>query len=1728
MKHLFSFIFCLFALAALSTSARAQAVSSAAFGSTVAVYSGHTTVRERVDAGVNERIELWNRTWIVSPSGQVYSNTDHWGFNAPDGYAATTITFNETGRWSYWASDGGSIDNFVYGDSASDWYIWPHNPPNGVGYGGWGRRLTSYIDIGTANNAPTITWTATPGTVGSGQSYSVTAHGHDADGNLTQVNIWKNGVGFAFAGGGNGTDGDSGNSTSDGGPTTITFTANAVDSDGATSATISQTVTITAANSAPTIAWTATPGSVASGQSYTVTAHGHDVDGNLTQVNIWKNGVGFAFAGGGNGTDGDSGNSTSDIGPATITFTANAVDSNGVSSGTISQTVSIGAPPSVSASISVSPSSATAPGSVTVTWSSANATAVSVAGTGLASSSASGSQAVGGLSTGSHTFTITAQGPGGPVTQAATVTVNPPANTAPTITWTSTPGTVASGQSYTISAHGHDADGNLTEVNIWKSGSAFAFAGGGNGTDGDSGNSSTDTGPQSVTYTADAVDSNGARSGTISQSVTINAPPTVSASISASPATGTAPGSTTISWSSANATAVSVSGNGLTSSATSGSQAVSGLPVGTHTYTVIAQGAGGPVTQSATFTVGPPANTLPTISWNTTPGTIASGQSYTISAHGHDADGNLTEVNIWKNGSAFAFAGGGNGTDGDSGNSSADTGPQSVTYTADAVDSNGARSGTISQNVTINAPPTVSASISASPATGTAPASTTISWSSANATAVSVSGNGLTSSATSGSQTVSGLPVGTHTYTVTAQGAGGPVTQSATFTVGPPANTPPTISWNTTPGTVASGQSYTVSAHGHDPDGNLTEVNVWRNGVAYAFAGGGNGTDGDSGNPSTDTGPLTVTYTADAVDSNGARSGTISQTVTISAPAAVAASISASPTAATAPGSTTITWSSVNATAVSVSGNGLTSSAASGSQAVSGLPAGSHTYTITAQGPGGPVTQSVTITVTAAAAVSASISATPSSAAAPAAATITWSSANATAVAVSGPGLSSAVTAGSQSVSGLSAGVHTYTITAQGPNGPASDTATVTVSAAPNSAPTVAWNTTPGTVASGQSYTVSAHGHDPDGNLTNVNVWRNGVAYAFAGGGNGTDNDSGNPSTDSGPLTVVYTAQAMDAAGLSSATISQTVTVTAPPAVSGSISASPTATTAPGSATLTWSTANAISVSVSGSGLNSTASSGSQTVSGLAAGSYTYTLTAHGPGGPVTQTATVTVTGGPNVSGSINVSPGSMAWGGTATVTWTTANATTVRVAGYGITGTPYENSANLTVNVGGLNPGQTTWTLIAEGPGGPITRTATISVTTSDGLYGSLTASPTVIYSNQSSTLNWTTTGTGFRWVHGYQPGLNGVNVYPAAVTGSSTVSGLSPGNYRFVIEYGPGSSTTRMSFADLTVLGVNRTVMTSTAPVGAGSVTGAGIYMEGTSATLVAVPDATHVFAGWTGDLTSSANPVVFTVGAQNYNVVANFALRTFAVTAVASPVGAGTITGGGSYPMGNVATLTATPDATHTFTGWSGDLSSAANPLSFTVTSATNLIANFAPTSFSLTTTAVSGGTVTPGGTYAAGTVVTVAATPDTTHRFTGWTGDASGLATSVAVTMDRAKMVQANFAAKAAQTITFDPPGDHGLASPPFTLVANATSGLPVSFSLLSGPATLTGNSVEVTGAGPVTIQASQPGDAFFLPAAPVNQSFNVIAAATLKYRGQSRTLLRDATTREAPPFVLEKP
>ena len=458
-----------------------------------------------------------------------------------------------------------------------------------------------------------------------------------------------------------------------------------------------------------------------------------------------------------------------------------------------------------------------------------------------------------------------------------------------------------------------------------------------------------------------------------------------------------------------------------------------------------------------------------------------------------------------------------------------------------------------------------------------------------------------------------------------------PSNNSVTLTVVAP-NQPPTIIWTSTPGTVDSGQGYTISAHGHDDDGNLTAVSIWKNGQPFAFAGGGNGTDGDSQNPTSDTGPQTVTFTAQAVDASGASSSVITQTVTVNAP---------------------------------------------------------------------------------------------------------------------------------------------------------------------NQSPTIAWTSSPGTVANGQTYTVAAHGHDPDGNLTQVNIWKNGQPFAFAGGGNGTDGDSTNPTSDTGPQTVTFTAQAVDGAGATSALITQVVTIAAAPPVQNSL------------------------------------------------------VTLAGAGG--------------------SVSPG---------------------------------------------------------------------------------------------------------------------------------------------------------------------------------------GIFASGASATVTASPDAAHDFSGWSGDASGIANPYGIVMD-RDKTVQANFVLK-----------------------------------------------------------------------SYLLTTSAGSGGSVTPGGSYPMGTIVTITATKDATHYFIGWAGDASGTAPSVAVTVDRAKAVQALFAAMNAQTITFNAPGDHPLGSPAFALAATASSGLPVTFAVVSGPATIAGNSIQVTGPGTVIVQASQAGDPFTLAAPAVSQSFNVTAPAVTKYRAAARMLLQSGQSTAAVPYVLQ--
>jgi hypothetical protein len=78
--------------------------------------------------------------------------------------------------------------------------------------------------------------------------------------------------------------------------------------------------------------------------------------------------------------------------------------------------------------------------------------------------------------------------------------------------------------------------------------------------------------------------------------------------------------------------------------------------------------------------------------------------------------------------------------------------------------------------------------------------------------------------------------------------------------------------------------------------------------------------------------------------------------------------------------------------------------------------------------------------------------------------------------------------------------------------------------------------------------------------------------------------------------------------------------------------------------------------------------------------------------------------------------------------------------------------------------------------------------------------------------------------------------------------------------------------------------------------------------------------------------------------------------------------------------------------------------------------------------------------------------------------------------------------------ASQTINFNPPSSpvvYGVA--PITLSATASSGLTVKFSVLSGPGTVSGSTLAITGAGTVVVAANQAGNGSYTAAAQVTQT-----------------------------------
>ncbi len=372
---------------------------------------------------------------------------------------------------------------------------------------------------------------------------------------------------------------------------------------------------------------------------------------------------------------------------------------------------------------------------------------------------------------------------------------------------------------------------------------------------------------------------------------------------------------------------------------------------------------------------------------------------------------------------------------------------------------------------------------------------------------------------------------------------------------------------------------------------------------------------------------------------------------------------------------------------------------------------------------------------------------------------VIWNTQNCATVSVSGLGVSDSRASGYVATPLLSNNT-TYTITGTsvgGRSAPITQSATVTVTGGPtNTCAINSFRVNPSSVQSGQSSNVVWS----TSNCTNVSVSGYGVS---------SNQTSGSMQTPALSSNTTYT---ISASGLNGSAPAQSATVyvnAVPQNCSiSSFTSSNYNVTSGGSATLSWSTANCTSVSMTGVSIGSSQLSGTVNT-GAIYGSTTYTLTAYGTTGPVSQSVTINVAT-PSAC-TINTFTGpsyTVSYGGTATLSWSTSNCTSVSIAGVSIP----SNQLSGTVTTPALY-GSTNYTLNAYGStGGTQSQTVYVAVQQYQNQTCSINSfnGPSQVQSGSSATLNWTTSNCSSVSISG--PGLNYSGSQP--LSGSITTNSL------------------------------------------------------------------------------------------------------------------------------------------------------------------------------------------------------------------------------------------------------------------------------------------------------------------------------------------------------------------
>ncbi len=216
---------------------------------------------------------------------------------------------------------------------------------------------------------------------------------------------------------------------------------------------------------------------------------------------------------------------------------------------------------------------------------------------------------------------------------------------------------------------------------------------------------------------------------------------------------------------------------------------------------------------------------------------------------------------------------------------------------------------------------------------------------------------------------------------------------------------------------------------------------------------------------------------------------------------------------------------------------------------------------------------------------------------------------------------------------------------------------------------------------------------------------------------------------------------------------------------------------------------------------------------------------------------------------------------------------------------------------------------------------------------------------------------------------------------------------------------------------------------PIAGGIVSGAGLFAQGSTVTVVATPKTGYTFTNWTD---SGSTTVVSTSPSYQYAMngnrvlVANFTLippTQFAVNTSSLPTAGGATFGSGSYNTGTSVTVIESPNPGYTFVNWTEGTTivSTNSSYQFTLTANRTLVANFTQIPALMYAVILSanpsvGGTTSGAGSFVSGSSVTINASANTGYSFVNWTEGTTIVSTSSAFTfpISSNRTLVANFA------------------------------------------------------------------------------------------------------------------